>query len=357
MGGLLRIEHIYEAALDDAALQDVAMALTRRFAARSALLHWTDSEGGQTLAHSQYFTDAQLDKYSREFAACDPWLAATAAPQKQNQVHDLERLVPTADFVRSEFYNSFLRPMGDDTARCLGVRVSSGEGCGFLALQRSRRDREFSAFTLQDFRRTASHLRRMLILRGQLTSMSARVRDLQEMLDRLVHPALLVDKRLSLRRVNLSAERLFKDSTMVTVRDGRLHIIDRRAQRDFERCIARATACEGGGSTLEIRDREGTTRTVTVAPFHSEGLALVMFEAGLMARDAAAILRARYRLSPSEAALATLLHQGLSPREIATARGTTIGTTRYQIKQICLKLECRGQSEIVRIVASLPPII
>jgi len=134
---LIAVEQIYDAAFDDEALQGLAVDLATTLGARSALIHWIHDDGAaQVLAHSGYFTDDQLALYGREFAAIDPWVGATAAPEHANRVSDLEALVPTKVFTATDFYNDYVRTMGDDTARCVGVRLQNGHGSGFIALQR-----------------------------------------------------------------------------------------------------------------------------------------------------------------------------------------------------------------------------
>ena len=134
---VIAVEQIYDAAFDDDALRALAGELASTLEARSALIHWIHEDGSaDVLAHSGYFSDDQLALYGREFAHCDPWVGATTAPQFANRVHDLEALVPLPLFTSSNFYNEYVRSMGDDTARCIGVRLQNGHGSGFIALQR-----------------------------------------------------------------------------------------------------------------------------------------------------------------------------------------------------------------------------
>lgn len=56
------------------------------------------------------------------------------------------------------------------------------------------------------------------------------------------------------------------------------------------------------------------------------------------------------RLTPAELEVVLCLAQGLSPKEIATERGTSIATVRTQIKKAKKKSEARTLTELVALV-------
>lgn len=60
-----------------------------------------------------------------------------------------------------------------------------------------------------------------------------------------------------------------------------------------------------------------------------------------------------FGLTPAEQGVVRSLVEGRSAKEIATARGTSEGTVRGQIKSILAKMNARSQSEIIRLVLSL----
>lgn len=60
-----------------------------------------------------------------------------------------------------------------------------------------------------------------------------------------------------------------------------------------------------------------------------------------------------FGLTPAEQGVVRAMVEGRSAKEIATARGTSEGTVRGQIKSILAKMNARSQSEIIRLVLSL----
>lgn len=67
-------------------------------------------------------------------------------------------------------------------------------------------------------------------------------------------------------------------------------------------------------------------------------------------------LEAMYRMSPAEAQLAEALVNGLSLKQYAEARHTTMNTVRTQLKAAAAKIGARRQADLVRIVLTGPAI-
>ena len=110
----VHLEEIYEAAFDDGGFARIASSLASWFGARSALIHWIHDDGAtDVLSHSGYFTDAQLTDYANNFVAIDPWVEGAARAGQLNSVLNLEEIVPVEQFTASDFYNDYVRAMGD----------------------------------------------------------------------------------------------------------------------------------------------------------------------------------------------------------------------------------------------------
>jgi DNA-binding CsgD family transcriptional regulator len=59
-----------------------------------------------------------------------------------------------------------------------------------------------------------------------------------------------------------------------------------------------------------------------------------------------------YGLTPAEAALAEAVVAGETLREYAERKGRSIGTVRYQMKQVLAKTECHRQADLIRLVGT-----
>lgn len=66
------------------------------------------------------------------------------------------------------------------------------------------------------------------------------------------------------------------------------------------------------------------------------------------------VLRTHYKFTEAETEIANGLITGFSPDEIAALRQVTVGTVRYQIKSILAKTGTSRQTDMVKLLLSLP---
>lgn len=362
MAGLRRSvssEEIYDALIDDESLAILPQRLASAHGARSALIHWVYTDAtADILAHSRYFSDEQLGTYAAQFAALDPWIEASSQRQTANVAMNLEELVPVLTFTRTTFYNDYVRAMGDDTCRCMGLRIQNEFGSGFVALQRGRSQPGFEADAVAGLQISAAHLRRMLSLRGRLASAERRHAGTAAMLDALGQAAILVTSTGRVVHCNdAGAELLNSPGAMVLARDV-LCALNPSADRRFKNAVALAAApADAQATAVNIPRRSGGFLALSLAPILVEGRRYVLILANDPGRQDTSLslrLRELYHLSSTEAQLAVMLGNGKSLAAIAEERGVALSTVQTQIKTILAKLDVGRQADIVGIVQSLP---
>lgn len=356
----LRLEEIYDAAFDDEGFEALPGRLAQVFKARSALIHWIHDDGeADILSHSGYFTNEQLADYALNFVAIDPWVAAAAGANQVNSVLNLEELVPVAQFTGSDFYNDYVRAMGDDTCRCLGIRLHNKSGTGYLALQRGLTQRAFDQATAAELSNYLPHLTRMLSIRGKLALAKHSAATLSAGLDSIALPIFLVDRRLRVTRMNRSAEDLLRQTEALKLRNGILRAAALAADEALHSAVYGSFNGSPDPRAIALPCATGDPLYLTIAPGRTEHrrTAVIMAHSQAATIDnRAGRLRSLFGLSPTEAALAVMLADGHSAAEIAERRGVAIATVRNQIKHIAAKLGCSRQSEIVKAVSALPPL-
>lgn len=360
MGAPVAVEEIYDAAFDDDSFAQLASKLAESFGARSVLMHWIHRDGAtDILTHSGYFTDDQLGLYARDFAQLDPWVEASARAQSANFAQNLEELVPLPQFLGSTFYNEYVRGIGDDTCRCLGVRLQSEFGSGYIALQRGLKQEAFDDPAVSQLGRSFPAVSRLLSLRGMFAATRHRERTLTAALDAMGHPVWLVDQTLRLHHANAAAEGILAEGHALRLQGGRLTAAADTGAALLQSAVGRALAPSGAeASAVALAWDTGRQLHLSVTPIAPGGgtrLAMLI-AAQPVTGDASreGRLRTFFRLSRAEAELAVLLAEGNSPAEIAVRRGVSLATVRVQLKSIAGKLGCNRQSEVVRMVASLP---
>ena len=351
------IAEIYAAVESDEAFENLPNVLSTEAGARSAILQTFDKNWDIQSVYLNYFTSDMLDRYLKmDIWRLDPWKAPAA--QAINQFVAMGDSVPAQQLLNSPFFRENFHYWGDDTAHCLAGAYRFGSGYLAIGVHRGFAAGDFSA---QDLTRTKSlipHVLRLLELRALLGEANDRLRLTEASLNAQSHAVFVVDRQARPVLMNVHAEALAARC------DGlRLTRIGLRANRDVDaRVLARAIeeACtrtgRQGGSFRVAREFEPWLRVV-VGPLTVGARTLALIVVGDPAPASLAVVESiigLYGLTLAEAQTAAALAQGQSPAQIASTRGVSLATTRTQIRQILLKTEARGLSELVAIVATSP---
>lgn len=109
-----------------------------------------------------------------------------------------------------------------------------------------------------------------------------------------------------------------------------------------------------GSGALHVRVQALEQRGMsTEAPCSSEGRALlVLMDPNSRPSLPPDLLKQLFGLSPAESRLASSLCFGATLNEYATRAGVTVGTARYQLKQIMAKMQVSKQSQLVQRLCS-----
>jgi PAS domain-containing protein len=215
------IDMIHEAALDTAlwvpVMEQVADAVGGQ-GATLARLNMLDGSGEAILARSD---PATLDSYAAHFQSRnvltiveDP--ASYRAGVSPGVATD-ENALPRDAFLRSEFYNDFLRPQDIDSALWIRLELADREVCT-ITIGRSARRGRFAAADLEAARLLQPHLVRAYKMGRNL----AASRDLALAIDHARHAVLLLDRDGRLRHANALAAALLAAGKALTVSAGRL---------------------------------------------------------------------------------------------------------------------------------------
>jgi len=357
MGQALTQDLIYEAILDDEAFAELPQALAGAAGGRSALLHWRHAHGGaEVLVHSRYFTDEIMRAYAEHYSGDDLWLSAGLASGIRNQAVAMDRLVADDVFVRSVMYNEFIRPMDDDTFRCMGIIFDTPFGIGALGIQRGRHHDVFDQDAVAHINQYSTALKRMMAVRGELMAARTDRHAARSSFDSMELAIFQVDESGKVLDGNAQGDELLRGSLGLRQVRGYLRAGGEDAEA-LKRAIARATDSAPEASLLSI----GEARlSVTVSPLKVPGAkrrALIMVKRPFgRQRDLDRHLMQLFGLSKAEARISISLAEGLSPADIAEQRQVAEGTVRVQVKTIMAKLGCRRQTQIAAAVLSLPPL-
>ena len=183
-----------------------------------------------------------------------------------------------------------------------------------------------------------------------------------DLLHRLAHAVILVDKRGRVVRMNRRASEIVEQGDGLLIQHGVLRGVRPTDTAALHRLIGEAVRSGSGiGLRLERPSRRWPL-TALVAPLHRKGAASNGHAAAAVfvsdpehapAIDAG-MLREWFGLTPAEARLAVVLAQGHSLAEALERLGVGVNTARSQLKTIFGKTGTNRQAELVRLLLSAP---
>lgn len=355
------IAELYEAAADDAAFAALPRALARWFDSRSAVLHWLEHDNQSVVdAHSGHFSAQHMADYAAQFADCDVWTKAAAGQSERNTAWRASDLVPHSAFAGSTFYNEWIRAIGDDTWHCAGAVMETPRGFGIIGLHRGRGDRDYGVRTIGRLNAIVPDLRRALALRARTSERIGALQGALQILNQERSPTLILDRSGSIRLANAAAERLLSAGLVLATQRNRVVPQSPFQAGAWKRALDLATRSDHPSAGMAALDcPEKRLWLAEFAPVVVGGYAgcalitLVDRSGGCRRNDVAQQLAQLFNLSAAEATIAISLAEDGDIRQIADARGTTVQTVRYQIKQILAKTGVRRQSEIVSLTLRL----
>jgi DNA-binding CsgD family transcriptional regulator len=271
--------------------------------------------------------------------------------------------MPRADFERSEFYNDFLvRRLG---ARSVLTTLLIRNRDRLVAMTLCRGGAANPGYTAHDKRVLAElipHLERAHKVSTRLRTHEMRAARLEELLDRSPRGLLIVNAAGRVHYANRPAEQVLRRCDALAVGAGVLRASASVANDRLYALIAEAARGSGGGAVaLPQRSGRGFVHALVVPcaarrtwPTAGEPCALVLLRPTqtrfrLLPEHARAI----FGLSPSEARVASLLHQGLDLAAIAAALEISRNTARVHLNAILAKTGTHRQAILMQRLSAI----
>lgn len=261
------------------------------------------------------------------------------------------------DLPRKQWLHDRLSHLG--LGRFLGALMPLGEGrCVALVLHRHVRDAEI------DFPRAVrARLTELLPHIAQAVSLGqTMVRDegleavMRDCLDRWHGGLLVCDNAGRVQWMNRLARQRLASGAPLRVRDGVLHA---HGVQDLRLKAALASRrAEATDPSFLALDHEGRRLHLALLPLSqglagsavSRGVLVSLSDGQLLGQIPSSALSALFGLTDAEARLTGALVQGGTLEQYAQRRGVSVGTVRYQLKQVLAKTGAGRQSDLVRTV-------
>lgn len=118
------IADIYEAATSGTFFERLADTIASSAGARSCVVQTTDSKLAPINISHSWFTPEMVETYVSEHIFLDDVWANYAIDRSiYNHTADVGELIGNDCYMRSRFYQDFIRRFGDDTGQCVGAML------------------------------------------------------------------------------------------------------------------------------------------------------------------------------------------------------------------------------------------
>jgi DNA-binding CsgD family transcriptional regulator len=330
-------------------------------AAGAGLLIWDKAADLPVLLAASGRTGSGLHAY-RRFAVLDPYrpLVASKPVGQWTASGDVHT---DSSQTHNAFFTGYLAPRGIRHVAASRL-VADAKLDIFLFIYRRSEQPSFARVELARLERISRFLEHAL--RTYVATVIARAaHDAgQAVLAHAAPPAVLVDERWNVLFASPAAEALLASDDVIGASDGRLTVRCDLAQRRLEALVAPAIGNRALlGRMLLERSSEQPPLTVFVAPAGPtatlsslapvRGALLLIHDPAHQAATLSKRLRAAFKLSGAEAALALGLLQGKRLAEIAAARRVSRETVRTQLRSLFRKTGTARQADVVRVLQML----
>jgi DNA-binding CsgD family transcriptional regulator len=362
----LLLSSLYAAPLEPEMWQVFFDRLCSRIECRTGVFIESRSGVHQVLASGGVDLDPEpLRLYNVHYARHDPFSGPCFEQQRVGVVQG-EELVTREELVRTEFYNDLLAPYDLEHIAVVPCLLPA-DGADVMSFWRGRRQGPISEASSQLLKTVFPHLQTALRLRGMVVGQEMEKTFCEAALDAMSVAAFLVGSDGRVLHMNRRAAAYVGKGDGLGLRSGRLVANNSGEAARLEQLLRGATFDAGeesspGGAMRVTPAAPGGQLQLTVVPVPEqntiagrERYAIVFVsDPSTAARSRTALIRQLYGLSPTECRVIDLLVQGLNVKEVAEQLRITYETARFHLKRILLKTGARRQSELIRLMLTMP---
>jgi len=278
-----------------------------------------------------------------------------------------EDLVTSGEYRNTEIYHDFCRP-NEVFHTCWSAveqTKSVAAGLGFI---RPEDARPFSAKDVHLLKLLNPHLAKAFRLQRVLELAAGNNKALLGSIAQFDFGVIALDGEGRITNLSSPAKHLLDQEDGIRIHASRLEATYPAENGKLQGMLVLANQVwdhpqQSSGNTLLLSRKSGKKPLqLVVFPFAPGGLLVedcpqvlvFLSDPSSKPSSRAAVLRTLYGLTPTESRLADLLLQGLEVREAADNLRITLETARFHLKRLQAKTGTRRQTELMRLMLSLP---
>jgi DNA-binding CsgD family transcriptional regulator len=332
------------------------------------LITGNESQGQEILAGGgSRFNPEVLQLYREHYGPMDPFWAPFLRNPRIAIIRG-EELVRREQLVKTEFYNDLLTKYDMDSMTLLSCSSNVNQ-TDIMSVWRPQ-DHPMEEESIALLRTLLPHANTALQLRARLQATEIQSPFAETVLDSMSIAAFLVSANGYVHHRNKLAETFVQQADGLRI-DGTILTASSHSENARLHLFISGAALAGQGKNLLPGGalaiaRHGTQPPLRVAvlPVPENHRSLIRVPCALVfvsdpaasPKSRAVFIRMLYGLTPAESRLADLLLEGLELRGVAERLGLTIHTARFHLKRVLTKTGTRRQTELMRLMLSLPGI-
>lgn len=304
---------------------------------------------------------AALAEYAANYAGRDPFMLPLIRSGRIGVV-DCEELLSRKALEESDMYRYLNAPRGYRYPGLVALTYTLRR-FEVISFWRSGDEGYLDADSVRLLELLVPHIQSAMEIRQALGTAEARAEGAEAMADASATPAFLLGGDGEMLHANAAARGLLQEGDGLVVKEGSLHAAKSTMRKPLRALLQAAYAGSGSlgfrlAKPLSLERPSGRRPLQLLAsPAPGDGTNGILLlatdpEKPIVLRDD--VLREHYRLTKAETEVANGLLTGYSLEEIAALRKVRIGTVRDQVKTMLSKTKTAKQTEMVRLLLTLP---
>lgn len=269
-------------------------------------------------------------------------------------------VMPTKDFIRTEFYDGWARPQGLCSPLTLVLDHGDTYYCP-LTLVRPDGTGEASDSDRKLLSRLAPHLSRALRTHRHLEAANARLSAAEAVIDSMPVAVYLLDRAGRLIYANAAGGKLLAEGQELTCRSGGLEAFN---SVTLNRAILKVLSGDlEGGSEITLNRPDRAPLLVTVMPVAGSNpfqgqvsetahCAVLVTDPDMRRLTNVDAMARLFHLTPAETRILKIIVSGASLTTAAGQLGVSLNTARTHLKHIFYKTQTNRQSDLIQMAVN-----
>ena len=364
------IDDIYSAALDPSLWEGVIYRIVQAVNGATGQLVSPNESATTSLWVPYGFGRETMDAYAQNYYKMDLWTqSADALHLPSCTVVTGEELVETSTFMKSEFYNDFLKH--NNFQRIVACFVDNGESGNIpktsLSVYRPPGSEPFGREAVELLGKITPHVRRAISLHWRLHDLEHNLAANIEILEHLMEGVALIDETIRVTYLNRAGQDIVNSNDGLSIKGGKLVAVPAEKNAEIVQLLTEATRTSSGlndqlGSVVVGRAAVGGSYLVTAIPMPAQNAITVgrrhasaiifISKQPLNAKTGVSLVARTYVLTPAESRLLAALVQGRPLKGIAAMLGISANTAHTHLNNIFRKTGTHKQTDLVRLAMS-----